>query len=439
MKKKINARFMIIAVLSIILTTILTTIVYYQVFKKEVFEDLEEFCYVLEETGTFESEDSKRMQQYAESTQNLRITVVDADGQVIYDTNTDINTLDNHRDRPEIADAFDSGKGQSIRTSSTINSSNYYYAIRLSDGRVLRVAKETSSIVNIFTQVLPVIMLIIIVLSILSFYVSHYLTRTLIKPIEQMASNLDHLEHVDTYKELEPFINLIREQHEDILNAARMRQEFTANVSHELKTPLTSISGYSELIENGMAGEENIARFAGEIHQNAGRLIALINDIIELSELDGNTENKIVFEDINLYEIALTTIHMLSPVAEKRNIHFRLLGDEYVVKGNKDMLEEVTYNLCDNAIRYNHDGGNIWIEIDAKKHTMSVRDDGIGISEENQLRVFERFFRVDKSRSKKTGGTGLGLAIVKHIVELHDARIILESEEGEGTCVTVVF
>ena len=218
-----------------------------------------------------------------------------------------------------------------------------------------------------------------------------------------------------------------------------MRQEFTANVSHELKTPLTSISGYSELIENGMAGEENIARFAGEIHQNAGRLIALINDIIELSELDGNTENKIVFEDINLYEIALTTIHMLSPVAEKRNIHFRLLGDEYVVKGNKDMLEEVTYNLCDNAIRYNHDGGNIWIEIDAKKHTMSVRDDGIGISEENQLRVFERFFRVDKSRSKKTGGTGLGLAIVKHIVELHDARIILESEEGEGTCVTVVF
>ena len=439
MKKKINARFMIIAVLSIILTTILTTIVYYQVFKKEVFEDLEEFCYVLEETGTFESEDSKRMQQYAESTQNLRITVVDADGQVIYDTNTDINTLDNHRDRPEIADAFDSGKGQSIRTSSTINSSNYYYAIRLSDGRVLRVAKETSSIVNIFTQVLPVIMLVIIVLSILSFYVSHYLTRSLVKPIEQMASNLDHLEYVDTYKELEPFINLIREQHEDILNAARMRQEFTANVSHELKTPLTSISGYSELIENGMAGEENVARFAGEIRQSAGRLISLINDIIELAELDGNKDNKIVFEDVNLYEIAVTTIHMLSPVAEKRNIHFRLSGDEYVVKGNKDMLEEVTYNLCDNAIRYNNDGGNIWIEIDAKNHTMSVRDDGIGISEENKARVFERFFRVDKSRSKKTGGTGLGLAIVKHIVELHDARIILESEEGEGTCITVVF
>ena len=439
MKKKINARFMIIAVLSIILTTILPTIVNYQVFIKEVFEDLEEFCYVLEETGTFESEDSKRMQQYAESTQNLRITVVDADGQVIYDTNTDINTLDNHRDRPEIADAFDSGKGQSIRTSSTINSSNYYYAIRLSDGRVLRVAKETSSIVNIFTQVLPVIMLIIIVLSILSFYVSHYLTRSLVKPIEQMASNLDHLEYVDTYKELEPFINLIREQHEDILNAARMRQEFTANVSHELKTPLTSISGYSELIENGMAGEENVARFAGEIRQSAGRLISLINDIIELAELDGNKDNKIVFEDVNLYEIAVTTIHMLSPVAEKRNIHFRLSGDEYVVKGNKDMLEEVTYNLCDNAIRYNNDGGNIWIEIDAKKHTMSVRDDGIGISEENKARVFERFFRVDKSRSKKTGGTGLGLAIVKHIVELHDARIILESEEGEGTCITVVF
>lgn len=439
MKRKINARLMMVAVLAILISTILTTIVYYQVFQKEVFEDLKGFCVVLEGTDIFSSEDTSLMQKYAEKTSNLRITLVDSSGQVIYDTNTDIESFDNHKNRPEIADAFREGEGKSVRRSSTINTSNYYYAIRLSNGNVLRVAKETRNIIHIFISILPVIILIIVLLVFLSMLVSHYLTKSFVKPIEQMAENLDHLERVDAYKELVPFIDLIREQHEDILNNAKMRQEFTANVSHELKTPLTSISGYSELIENGMVGEKDITRFAGEIHRNAGRLISLINDIIELSELDGNAESKLLLEDVDLYDIAVTTIQMLSPVAQKRNIHFRLEGGTYVIKGNKDMLEEVAYNLCDNAIRYNSDGGNIWITIDAKKHTMSVRDDGIGISEENKQRVFERFFRVDKSRSKKTGGTGLGLAIVKHIVELHNAKIALESAEGEGTRVTITF
>ena len=439
MKKKINARFMIIAVLSIILTTILTTIVYYQVFKKEVFEDLEEFCYVLEETGTFESEDSKRMQQYAESTQNLRITVVDADGQVIYDTNTDINTLDNHRDRPEIADAFDSGKGQSIRTSSTINSSNYYYAIRLSDGRVLRVAKETSSIVNIFTQVLPVIMLIIIVLSILSFYVSHYLTRSLVKPIEQMASNLDHLEYVDTYKELEPFINLIREQHEDILNAARMRQEFTANVSHELKTPLQTIIGSAELMERGIVKEEDTPRFIKSIRQEAARLVTLIDDIIRLSQLDEGTE--MPKENVSLLELAREVTETLSDAAKLKGVSLEVCGDDGVISGVRRLLYEVVYNLCDNAIKYNKQGGYVKVSVseNADNVQISVSDNGIGIAPEHQDKVFERFYRVDKSHSKQSGGTGLGLSIVKHAVQYHHGKITVDSDLDKGTNISIQF
>lgn len=434
MKKKINGNFIFIAALAIFLTTALITVVYYQVFQKEVFENLRNFCYVLNETVSFEAQDTTGMEQYTKDYGNLRITLIGSDGMVKYDTNINVDLEDNHKNRPEIADAFETGEGKSIRTSSTINKSNYYYAILLEDGCVLRVAKETRSIVNLFFSVLPVIVLIMFMLLIICMFISHYLTRSLVKPIEQMASDLDHLERVKTYKELMPFIDLIREQHDDLLKGAKMRQEFTANVSHELKTPLTSISGYAELIENGMVKDEDIKRFSSEIHRNAKRLITLINDILKLSELDSGAEYDLAIEDINLYEMASNCMVMLAPVAEKKNITLHLDGEKTVVRGNKEMIDEVIYNLCDNAIRYNHEGGNVWIHV---HQGFTVQDDGIGISKENQERIFERFFRVDKSRSKKTGGTGLGLAIVKHIIELHHGKIELDSELGKGTTVTV--
>lgn len=436
MKNKINGRFMLIAATAIILTTLCTTIVYYQLFQKEVFEDLKNFCYVLEETGLFETEDVSTLARYTKDSSNLRITVIDQEGRVLYDTYSDVVYNENHKDRPEIAMAYETGSGKSVRKSTTINKSNYYYAVLLENGGVLRVAKETRSIVNLFVRVLPVIVLIMILLFVVCMIIGHYLTQNFVKPIEQVAANLDHLEQVKTYKELMPFVHIIRKQHEDILKSANMRQEFTANVSHELKTPLTSISGYSELIANGMVKNGDIERFAAEIHRNAKRLISLINDIIKLSELDSSGEYKLVLEDVDLYELAKNCQVMLAPVAEKRNITLTLSGKPFVVRGDKELMEEVIYNLCDNAMRYNHEGGNVWIYVD---EGITVKDDGIGISKENQERIFERFFRVDKSRSKKTGGTGLGLAIVKHIVELHDGDIKLISEIGKGTTITVTL
>lgn len=219
-----------------------------------------------------------------------------------------------------------------------------------------------------------------------------------------------------------------------------MRQVFTANVSHELKTPLTSISGYAELIENGMAADDDVRRFAKEIHRNSKRLLTLINDTIRLSELD-MTEKTIEFEDIDLYELAENCVSMLQINAEKHQVFLSLFGSSCHVCANKGMMEELLYNLCDNAIRYNKADGSVKVilknEEDCVK--LQVKDTGIGIPQKSTDRVFERFYRVDKSRSKQTGGTGLGLAIVKHIVAKHNAKITLSSELGKGTTITVIF
>ena len=245
------------------------------------------------------------------------------------------------------------------------------------------------------------------------------------------------IENQVVYKELRPVMEHIRGQHADIIKNAHMRQEFTANVSHELKTPLTSISGYSELIESGMTNENDTKKFAGEIHRNSERLLTLINDILRLSELDISDGDSIQMEEVDLYDIALNCQAMLEPAADKQKVSIIVDGEKCMVRANKLMMEELIYNLTDNAVRYNREGGKVWINV--SDGTLSVKDNGIGISKENQERVFERFFRVDKSRSKKTGGTGLGLAIVKHIIELHDARLIVESSESEGTEITVSF
>ena len=216
----------------------------------------------------------------------------------------------------------------------------------------------------------------------------------------------------------------------------KMKQEFTANVSHELKTPLTSISGYAEMIENGMAKEEDIRGFAAIIRKEAGRLLTLISDIIQLSELD-DPEGAMHLERVDLLELALECEAILALPAEARGITFSVIGGHSYVTGDKGMLSELIYNLCDNAIRYNRDGGSV--DVLVRPGVLTVRDTGIGIPKAHQDRIFERFYRVDKSRSKQTGGTGLGLAIVKHITERHGARIELSSRTGVGTEITVRF
>lgn len=438
MKRKINVRFMLLTVMSVILTLILATVAYYELFKKEVLTDLRSYTYVLEHAGVFD--DLTTVKEYTLSDTDVRITLIEPDGAVRYDSQADADDMDNHENRPEIAQALKSGKGEAIRHSDTIGRNLFYYAVRMDNGSILRVGKESGSIWAVFTNILPLIVGIGAGLILIGLVLSHYLTMQLLEPIERMANDMDHLDSMTVYKEMVPFTTKIRKQHEDIIKNARMRQDFTANVSHELKTPLTAISGYSELIENGMATDADVQRFAGEIHKNSKRLLTLINDIIRLSELDVS-EPSLTKQELDLYEIARTCVDMLQVNGEKHDISITLCGTRSMISANREMMEELVYNLCDNAIRYNNAGGSVkvWVTKEKGHVVLSVTDTGIGIPIEDQERIFERFYRVDKSRSKSTGGTGLGLAIVKHIVEQHDAKLEIESKLGEGTQIRVIF
>lgn len=436
MKKKINSRLVMIAVIGIFSTMILITLVYYDLFRKQVMEDLKTYVTFLQQLELrTQLSDFDEMQK-----SGLRVTLIDAQGHVIYDNEADRLQMENHSERPEIKAAFREGEGQAIRRSETLDRSTFYYAARLESGEVLRVARETDSLYSIFTSALPSLVMITGILILVSLGLAHYLTGNLIAPIEKLAEDMEGEEEPAAYEELVPFIEMIRKQHQDILRSARLRQEFTANVSHELKTPLTAISGYAELIETGMASEEDTVRFAAGIHKSANRLLTLINDIIRLSELDGGEERN-SFERLNLYQLAQTCVEMLDMSAKKHQVTLKLEGEAGYIMGDRQMIEELLYNLCDNAIRYNKVNGMVTVEVHPrqKQTVLVVQDTGIGIPKEHQERIFERFYRVDKSRSKSTGGTGLGLAIVKHILTKHRAQIDLESEAGKGTVITVTF
>ena len=437
MKKKINLQFLIMSVTAIILTLVISTLVSYEVLKDEVMEDLHTYARVLVETGAFSDMDHI---SYNAKEDGLRVTVIAEDGSVEYDSNANASDMDNHEKRPEIEAAIESGEGSTIRRSSTLERSMFYYAVRLDNGNVLRVAKESDNVLSIMSSTFPLLLGLAVVLFSVGALFSHLLTKSIVAPVEQMANDMDHLESIRVYKELRPFITTIQKQHEDIRKNADMRQEFTANVSHELKTPLTSISGYSELIESGMATDEDVVRFAGEIHQNANRLLTLINDIIRLSELDVSTQ-EVVYEQLDLYAMAEKCVDMLQVNAENHDVTLQLSGKSAYVNANREMMNELLYNLCDNAIRYNKKGGRVDVSVEETdtEVVLSVKDTGIGISKEHQERIFERFYRVDRSRSKLTGGTGLGLAIVKHIVAQHHANLELESEKDAGTQIRVRF
>lgn len=437
MKKKINFQFMFISAVGILLTFCLSTVIFYELFKSEVVDELKTYADVIKETQSY---DQILQGEYDPDVDDLRITMIKKDGKVFYDSFADVKKMENHSNRQEVRQALKHGNGKAIRTSDTLDKNTFYYAVRLDDGNVLRVAKESRSIWSVFIKVMPAILILIFVILAISKMLSDVLTKSLLLPIEQMSENLDHLEDITTYKELMPFINTIQEQHKNILMNAKMRQEFTANVSHELKTPLTAISGYSELIQNGMANEEETIRFAGEIHKSAKRLLTLINDTIRLSQLD-TSEQKVIYEAIDLYKIAEDCVNMLKFSAENHGITISIHGTNAYLEGNKEMLEEVVYNLCDNAIRYNNEGGKVDVTVKPVKGKiyLCVEDNGIGISKEHQERIFERFYRVDKSRSKSTGGTGLGLAIVKHIIQQHGAHMELTSEKGKGTKIEIEF
>lgn len=483
--------------------------------------------------------------------ETTRLTIITPKGDVLVDNKTQAHGLENHSDREEFQQAMKSGQGEATRYSSTLETMTYYYAIKLSDGNVLRVSKTMDSIVGVFLSILPVIIVLTIIILILANFIAYKLTRNLIKPINNM--NFDTTDNC-VYDELAPFMKKIKQQKKEIsqqlliienrantitaitenmkegiifidkngmillanisallifketemtyknilhicrdmellekiklslegdseemtferegkiyniyinpikesevisgaiilfldttekYKAESQRREFSANVSHELKTPLTTISGLSEMIGNGMAKTEDVTKFAMKISEQTERLMTIIEDIIRLSEFD---EANIIkeFSTFDLYQLAHSVKDNLLDKANSRRITIEITGEPMNVTANKRMIDELLFNLVDNGIKYNKDGGKVVIDLSVLDdfYKISVADHGIGIPKEYLSRVFQRFYRVDKSRSQKTGGTGLGLSIVKHIVEYHKGNVEIKSEENEGTTITCLI
>ena len=378
----------------------------------------------------------------SQSANDTRLTVIDKDGKVLADSFEKATEMENHADRPEFKEALSSGEGSTVRKSATIGENTFYYAVKLSDGNVLRVSVTSASIYVIFYNSIYVISAITFVVILISLALSYAITKSIINPLSELGKNLDNIEEFAPYEELKPFADKLKEHKEKQKQLDRQKKEFTANISHELKTPLTSIAGYAELIENGMAKPEDIKPFAHTIRKQALRLVTLTEDIIQLSQLDETDKENITFENINLAQIAERCAESLEMNARGKNVSISLNIEECYINGSASLIEEMVYNLIDNAIRYNKENGYVKISVKSFNNTravLSVEDSGIGIPEKYKERVFERFFRVDKSRSKETGGTGLGLAIVKHIAKVHDAEISVNSRENIGTVIKVEF
>ena len=560
MTKKIFRFMLAVAIPVVLLCVALISGVLYDHFESIQEEQLRSVSYYV--CHGYENEGSAYLDQIQDD--SFRITWIDADGTVLFDNQADVSSMENHKDREEVQAALEQGSGMSVRYSETHLTKTIYYAVLLSDGRVLRVSATRSSIFALMYGLLLPFFFIILLAIILAAILSYRLSSRVVKPINEI--DLEHPLKTDTYEELSPLLERISSQNREIamriaetrrqqqefsmitenmseglfvvdchyrilscnrsalrifgitrevvnqnllivnrsqvlrdsVDAAmhgkhcteqmhlngrayqlianpvinseatddsqrieddvkgivilllditerdeqeRYRREFTANVSHELKTPLTSISGIAEIIMNGIVKPADIPHFAGKIYDESKRLIALIGDIIQLSQID---ENHVALEkeSVDLLALANQTIESLQTEAEKNHIQMTVTGTSCTVWGMRQILEEMMYNICENAVKYNRPDGTVQITVgeDEEKHPyFSVKDTGIGIPKNEQSRVFERFYRVDKSHSKAVGGTGLGLSIVKHAAALHHGTIQLNSEENAGTEITVSF
>ena len=378
-----------------------------------------------------------------------RVTWIDADGTVLFDTEVDASLMPNHADREEIRQALETGEGSAVRYSSTMAQQTEYYALRLSDGTVVRLsASRTPDLARVGSAAVPLLVLLAVLLGV-SILIARWAAMKMVAPINKI--DLQEPDKTPVYHELLPLTQRIQEQNKQIalqmehLNEEhekqdKFRREFTANVSHELKTPLTSISGFAEIIRDGMVRPEDVPTFAGNIYKEAQRLILLVGDIIKISRMD-DASLPIQKEPIDLYDLCQDTLAVLQPAAEKAGVNLELSGRHGVIHGAYQIAEEMIYNLCDNAIKYNRPQGRVSVTVEPREEgaAVIVRDTGIGIAPEHQGRVFERFYRVDKNRSKAIGGTGLGLSIVKHGAIYHGAKLELESIPGLGTVITIVF
>lgn len=374
----------------------------------------------------------------------VRYTLIDHSGAVLFDSEVaDVSALENHAGRPEVQAAFAAGQGVSTRQSETLDRQTRYFALRLDGDRVLRAAVDVPNWLGLFLLILPTLAAVCLPVFGMAAVLSFWLTRRMVQPITHMAQHLDTIEADVPYEELIPLAHTVQADRQLQADNEAMRREFTANVSHELKTPLTSISGYAELLETRMARPEDVPEFGRRIHKEAGRMISLVSDILQLSELDGQQRQNFEPVPVDLAALVRDTAANMTMNARKAYVTLQYTAPDtpLMVQGGRDLLAELAMNLTDNAIRYNRPGGHVQISCGTADGCpyLQVEDNGIGIPQDAQSRVFERFYRVDKSRSKATGGTGLGLAIVKHIAMLHGAKIDLHSTVGTGTTVRVEF
>ena len=367
-----------------------------------------------------------------------RVTQISPEGEVLYDTRRDESTLEDHSGRKEVREALASGEGEDVRMSDTVGQELYYYALLLDDGTVLRASKSMDGLIGTALNNLPVMAGLAVIMIILAYFMAKWQTNRLVKPIYEL--DLEHPLENKTYDELTPFLEAMDKQNREKEAVSNMRKEFSANVSHELKTPLTSISGYAEIMKNGMVRPADVPVFSERIYKEARRLIHLVEDIIKLSKLDEESV-ELEKQDVDLYEMTREIISRLAPQAQQRNIRMEVTGEPVTYFGIRQILDEMIYNVCENAVKYNNENGrvSVWVGNTLEGPRVTVTDTGIGIPEEHHERIFERFYRVDKSHSKERGGTGLGLSIVKHGALLHGAKVTVDSAPGKGTRIEMQF
>ena len=374
-----------------------------------------------------------------------RISWIAADGSVLYDNMGDAESMENHLDREEVREALETGRGESSRYSDTLTEKLSYQARLLPDGTVIRLAASQYTAWVLLMGVLQPLLVVVLLAVLLSLLLAYRLSARLVKPLNEVDLS-DPLKNVE-YEELRPLLSRIDSQHrqlkrdrDELEKNEEIRREFTANVSHELKTPLHSISGYAELLAKGMVRPEDVEKFSSKIYSESQRMTSLVEDIIELSHLDTGAED-MKREDVDLYLIARTAADSLSMAAKEAGVELKVSGESARIYGVPQLLYGICYNLCDNGIKYNREKGRVEISVRNLEGEveLKVSDTGIGIPEESRERIFERFYRVDKSRSKAVGGTGLGLSIVKHAALVHRATIDIDSEPGSGTSFTLHF
>ena len=436
MRSRIQRSMILVLCITLAISYLLLTVaVYNQTFQNLQVEVEQEARYIKEAidiSGTDYLEAMDNVQQ------NTRVTVITPEGNVVYDTKDDELTLANHKNRIEVKAALLHGEGRDVRVSDTIKERSIYYALLLKDGNVLRVSRTVDNVLPMFIQVLPYITVIAVVMICFAIILARWQTSRLIRPINELDLN-EPLKN-EIYEEFKPLLERIDKQNKEKDAAAQMRKEFSANVSHELKTPLTSISGYAEIMKSGLVKPEDMPKFSERIYDEACRLITLVEDIIKLSKLD-EERVEIEKEDVDLYELAMDVCSRLSLPAERKGVQIKVHGESVICHGVRPVLQEMIYNICANGIKYNKDGGklDVWVGNTLSGKKVIVRDSGIGIPKEDLDRIFERFYRVDKSHSKQSGGTGLGLSIVKHGAMLHQAEVHVESELGKGTKMELIF